>query len=117
MAFSIQSTIAYYLKEPESVSKWPSVQAKHCAAIRMRGRPPTHAHTPTRPHHARSRVFDPPIPIHTLFYHKNTPSEPPYGPEQLSRWLEVVPVMDLRLLQIFWPLPAQRPHYLQAPTR
>ncbi|KAM3569268.1 hypothetical protein VYU27_008628 [Nannochloropsis oceanica] len=46
-----------------------------------------------------------------------TITEIPFTAPELGQWLEVVPVMDLRLLQLFWPLPPQRSHYACCPTR
>jgi hypothetical protein len=38
-------------------------------------------------------------------------AEIPFGPSELGQLLEVVPVMELRYLQLFWLLPPIRPHY------
>jgi insulysin len=41
----------------------------------------------------------------------HTPAPPPFGPEQLGVMIEVVPVKDLKDLEIYVPLPAIREYY------
>jgi insulysin len=41
----------------------------------------------------------------------------PFGPDQLGRLVRVVPVMEMRVLQLSWPLPPQKAFYKTKPTR
>ncbi len=41
----------------------------------------------------------------------------PYGPEQLGHTVRVVPIKELRSLQMTWPLPPQDGNYETKPTR
>lgn len=41
----------------------------------------------------------------------------PYGPDQLCEKIFVVPVKDLRSLELLFPFPDQHPHYLSHPAR
>jgi len=41
----------------------------------------------------------------------------PFGAEQMGHTVYVVPVKELRLLSMTWPLPAQQEHFEVKPTR
>lgn len=41
----------------------------------------------------------------------------PYGPAQLCKWTEIVPIKDMNLIEVVWPLPPLRSKYLEQPHR
>ncbi len=42
---------------------------------------------------------------------------PAFGPEQVGKLYHVVPVADIRSLELCWPVPSPSPHYRADPTR
>lgn len=59
------------------------------------------------------------VPLFTGVENKNIAvpewTTPPHGPDQLQKTASIVPVMDIRSLNVIWPIPDIHPHYRSNP--